>query len=98
MRKTRTVSRSAVTGKYVKPRYAKQHPKTTVREKIKPNKLRKEREIDKTQKSIAINNADNFSIKNKGRLAPALVSDLCHFRAKTHGNGRTYQQWQELRK
>jgi hypothetical protein len=38
MGKTRTVSRSAVTGKFVKPRYAKQHPKTTVREKIKSNK------------------------------------------------------------
>jgi len=30
-----TRSRSAITGKYVKPSYAKSHPKTTVNEKVK---------------------------------------------------------------
>jgi hypothetical protein len=34
MGKTRTASRSAVTGKFVKPGYAKAHPKTTVKERI----------------------------------------------------------------
>jgi hypothetical protein len=29
------VNRSAVTGKFVKPSYAKNHPKTTVKETIK---------------------------------------------------------------
>jgi len=30
-----TVSRSAVSGRFVKPSYAKSHPKTTVKETIK---------------------------------------------------------------
>jgi hypothetical protein len=32
------VSRSAVTGKFVKPGYAKNHPKTTVTETVKKKK------------------------------------------------------------
>ena len=34
MGKTRTAARSAVTGRFVKPGYAKKHPRTTVRERI----------------------------------------------------------------
>jgi len=33
MEKTKNISRSAVSGRFVQPRYAKQHPKTTVRER-----------------------------------------------------------------
>ena len=44
MAKTRTAHRSAVTGRFVKSGYAKQHASTTVKEKIavgKPTKKRK---------------------------------------------------------
>jgi len=41
MGKTRTAHRSAVTGKFVKPSYAKQHPQTTVKERISTGKPRK---------------------------------------------------------
>ncbi len=34
MGKARTVCRSAESGRFVKPGYATQHPKTTVRERI----------------------------------------------------------------
>ena len=34
--KTRKISRSAVTGRFVKKEYAKKHPKTTTTETIKP--------------------------------------------------------------
>jgi len=34
-RSTRKVSRSAITGKFVKHKYAKKHPRTTVTERIK---------------------------------------------------------------
>ena len=33
--------RSAKTGKYVKPSYAKKHPSTTVSERVKPTKKKK---------------------------------------------------------
>lgn len=36
--KTRKVSRSAVTGRFVKKRYAEKHPKTTVTETVKTPK------------------------------------------------------------
>jgi hypothetical protein len=38
MAKTKTACRSAVTGKFVKPGYAKQHPRTTVRERMPVSK------------------------------------------------------------
>lgn len=38
MTKTKTACRSAVTGKFVKPSYAKQHPRTTVRERVTVSK------------------------------------------------------------
>lgn len=34
MSKTRTVSRSAKTGRFVKNSYARKHPSTTVRERV----------------------------------------------------------------
>jgi hypothetical protein len=34
MPKTRIISRSARTGQFVKPSYAKKHPSTTVRERV----------------------------------------------------------------
>ena len=33
--KTRTQYRSAVTGKFVTPEYARNHPRTTVKERVK---------------------------------------------------------------
>ncbi len=41
MGKTKTISRSAVSGRFVKPSYAKQHPKTTVRERTPVGKTSK---------------------------------------------------------
>jgi hypothetical protein len=38
MAKTVQVARSATTGKFVKPSYAAQHPRTTVVERIKKSK------------------------------------------------------------
>ena len=41
MSKTATRNRSAKTGKFVKPSYAKKHPNTTVTERVKPVKKKK---------------------------------------------------------
>jgi hypothetical protein len=41
MGKTHTVSRSAISGKFVKGGYAKQHPRTTVRERVSTSKPKK---------------------------------------------------------
>lgn len=41
MGKTRKAYRSAVTGKFVKPGYAKQHPRTTVRERVSTGRSKK---------------------------------------------------------
>ena len=41
MAKSRIGSRSAISGKFVKPSYAKAHPKTTVNERIPLPKKRK---------------------------------------------------------
>jgi hypothetical protein len=41
MGKTRTAHRSAITGRFVKPGYAKQHPRTTVRERVTTGKPKK---------------------------------------------------------
>lgn len=41
MGKTHTVSRSAISGRFVKPGYAKEHPRTTVRERVSTGKPKK---------------------------------------------------------
>jgi hypothetical protein len=41
MAKNRVIHRSAVTGKFVKPGYAKKHPRTTVKERVPVSKPRK---------------------------------------------------------
>jgi hypothetical protein len=41
MAKGRVIHRSAVTGKFVKPGYAKNHPRTTVKERVSGGKPRK---------------------------------------------------------
>ena len=38
MAKTRTVNKSAITGRFVSDNYAKKHPKTTVKQTIKKSK------------------------------------------------------------
>ncbi|WP_193408753.1 multidrug transporter [Flavisolibacter tropicus] len=40
---SRSSYRSAVTGRYVKPSYAKSHPNTTVKETNKPNSSTKKK-------------------------------------------------------
>ena len=41
MGKTHAAHRSAITGRFVKPGYAKQHPRTTVKERISSGKPKK---------------------------------------------------------
>lgn len=43
MAKTREAYRSAVNGRFVKPGYSKQHPRTTVKEKMPVGKPKKGR-------------------------------------------------------
>jgi hypothetical protein len=41
MAKTRSANRSAITGRFIKAGYAKQHPRTTVKERISTGKPKK---------------------------------------------------------